>query len=356
VLYSLIYAVVRLLMEVLIVRGRSDARLRAEVLALRHQLRVLERQVGRPRWQPTDRLFLAALSHVLPRPAWRSLLPSPETLLRWHRELVRRKWAAYRRRPPRRRPAPRSELHDLILRLARENAGWGYRRVQGELIKLGHRCSHLTVRKVLRRHGLPPAPRRSQRSWREFVRQHADQILATDFFTVDTVWLTRLYVLFFIEIGSRRVHLAGCTYHPTAAWVVQQARNLAWKLQDGELVARFLLRDRDAKFSAAFDQVFRSEGIKVVRLPYRSPRANSYAERWVGTARREVLDHLLIFGRQQLEKVLSEFIEHYQQARPHQGLGQRRPCEPVDEIRVTTGPVERHDRLGGLLHEYRRAA
>ncbi len=212
------------------------------------------------------------------------------------------------------------------------------------------------MRKVLRRHGLYPAPRRSQHSWCEFVRQHADQILATDFFTVDTVWLTRLYVLFFIEVGSRRVHLAGCTYHPTGAWVVQQARNLVWKLQDGELSARFLLRDRDSKFSAAFDEVFRSEGIEVVRLPYRSPRANAFSERWVGTARREALDHLLIFGRRHLGRVLIEFIGHYHAARPHQGLGQRRPCEPADEVRVRTGPVERRDRLGGLLHEYRRAA
>jgi putative transposase len=356
VLYSPLYAVVRLVLEILIVRSRSDAGLRAEVLALRHQLRVLERQVGRPRWQPTDRLLLTAISRVLPRPAWRSVLPSPETLLRWRRELVRRKWAAYCRRPRRRRPLPRSELHELILRLARENARWGYRRIQGELLKLGHRCSHLTVRKVLRRHGLHPAPRRSQRSWREFVRQHADQILATDFFTVDTVWLTRLYVLFFIEIGSRRIHLAGCTYSPNGAWVVQQARNLAWKLHDGELGARFLLHDRDSKFRAAFDEVFRSEGIEVVRLPYRSPRANSFSERWVGTARREVLDHLLIFGRRQLERVLIEFIEHYHEARPHQGLRLRWPCEPTDEVRVRTGPVECRDRLGGLLHEYRRTA
>jgi transposase InsO family protein len=209
---------------------------------------------------------------------------------------------------------------------------------------------------VLRRHGLFPAPRRGQHSWREFVREHADHILATDFFTVDTVWLTRLYVLFFIEVGSRRVHLAGYTYSPTGACVVPQARNLARRVQDAELGVRFLLRDRDSKFSAAFDEVFRSEGIKVVRLPYRSPRANAFAERWVGTARREVLDHLLIFGRRHLERVLIEFIEHYHLARPHQGLDQRRPGAAADDIRVTAGPVERRDRLGGLLHEYHRAA
>src|SRR5262249_53098788 len=163
------------------------------------------------------------------------------------------------RRP---RQAP-SELHQLILQLARENPRWGYRRIQGELLKLGHRCSHWTVRKVLRRHGLPPATQRGQRSWREFVREHADQMLATDFFCVDTVWMTRLYILFFIEIGSGRVHLAGCTYNPSGQWVVQQARHLAWKLQDSELGAKFLLRDRGAKFSVAFDEVFRSEGVEI---------------------------------------------------------------------------------------------
>ena len=183
-LYSLLYDLLRLLIEILIVRGRGDAKLRAEVLALRHQLGVLERQVGRPRWQPGDRLLLAAISRALPKPAWRSLLPSPETLLRWHRELVRRKWAAYGRRPPRQRAVTKTEIHDLILKLAGENPGWGYRPIQGELRKVGHRCSHQTVRRVLRRHGLLPAPRRSQRSWREFVHQHADQILACDFFTV----------------------------------------------------------------------------------------------------------------------------------------------------------------------------
>jgi putative transposase len=356
VLYSFAYAVVRLLLEILIVRGGSDARLRAEVLALRHQLGVLERQAGPARWQASDRLVPAAISRILPNTAGRSLLPSPETLLRWHRELVRRKWAAYRRRPRRQSVVPVSELHKLILRIAMENPRWGYRRIQGELRKLGHRCSHLTVRKVLRRHRLPPAPRRGQRSWRQFVRQQADQVLAVDFFTVDTVWLTRLYVLFFIEVGSRRVHLAGCSYRPTGAWVVQQARNLVWQLQDGDLVAKFLLRDRDSKFSAAFDEVFRSQGVRVVRLPYRSPRANAFAERWVGTARRELLDHLLIFGRRHLERVLTEFIEHYHKARPHQGLGQRRPHEPAGLIPLMAGLVERSDRLGGLLHEYHRAA
>jgi len=237
---------------------------------------------------------------------------------------------------PPRKPVRFSVLHDLILKLASENEGWGYRRIVGELGKLGHRCSNLTVRKVLRRYGLKPAPRRSQRTWREFVRQHADQILATDFFTVDTVWLTQFYVLFFVEVGSRRVHLAGSTYNPTGEWVVQQARNLAWKLQDGALRAKFLLRDRDSKFTPAFDEIFKSEGVQIIRLPYRRPVANAFAERWVGSARREVLDRMLIFGRRHLEKVLAEYIDHYNHAGPHQGIEQRRPCEPADVIRLPT--------------------
>jgi putative transposase len=211
-------------------------------------------------------------------------------------------------------------------------------------------------RGVLRRHGLPPAPLRAQTSWRQFLHQHADQILATDFITVDTVWLQRLYVLFFIELGSRRVHLAGCTANPSAAWVVQQARQLAWRVAEGELRPRFLLRDRDAKFTRAFDEVFGSEGVEVIQLPVRSPMANSFAERWVGTARRECLDQLLIVGHRHLEYVLGEFVEHYQQARPHQGLGQRTPSGEPALAPLPAGRIVRRDRLGGLIHEYERAA
>jgi putative transposase len=353
----LLYSIVRSLLDLLVFCRKTEAALQIEVLALRHQLRVLERQVHRPRLRAADGLLLSALSRMLPRPAWRSFLVSPETLLRWHRELVHWKWASlYARRPPRGRPRQSAERQELIVRLARENSRWGYRPIQGELLKVGCRCSHGTVRNVLRQHGLLPAPRRGQRSWREFVRQHADQILAVDFFTVETVLLQRLHVLFFLEIGSRCVHLAGCTASPTGAWVVQQARQLAWLLHDGKIQARFLLHDRDSKFTAGFDEVFQSEGVEVIRLPYRSPRANSFAERWVGTARREVLDHLLIFGRRHLEYVLREFVEHYEEARPHQSLGQRTPRQRAPIQASETGPVLRRDRLGGVLDEYFRQA
>jgi len=276
-MFRLIFALCRFLADLLIVRFRSDAQLRAEVVALRHQLRTYERQHGKPRWQPADRIVLVTLSRLISRSARTSFLPSPETLLHWHRELIRRKWAAFRRRPPRLHRQGDPALANLILKLAAENPAWGYRRIQGEAFKLGFRISHMGVAKLLRRHRVPPAPRRGQRSWRQFVRQHAATMLATDFFTVETVWLKTLYVLFFIELGSRRVHLAGVTEHPSGAWVVQQARNLAWKLQDGVLQARLLLHDRDSKFTAAFDQVFTTEGAEVVKLAFRAPRMKAYA-------------------------------------------------------------------------------
>ncbi len=356
-LLALVDGVVRVVLDGLLVCRRTDRSLRLEVVALRQQLRVLERQLDRPRWEIPDRLLLAALSQRLPRPDWRVFLVTPETLLRWHRELAHRKWALFARRRKRfGRPRMPDELKELVLRLARENARWGYRRIQGELGKLGWRCSPGTVRLILQRAGLGPAPQRSRVSWRQFLRQHAEQLLATDFFTVETAWLERLHVLFFLEIGSRRVHYAGCTRHPTTAWVVQQARNLAWKLQEEGRGLKFLLRDRDAKFPAAFDVVFRSEGLQIIRLPYRAPRANAFAERWVGAVRREALDQLLILGRGHLDHVLREFVDHYQRARSHQGLGQRIPGEPLQAEIERTGRVVRRDRLGGLIHEYSRAA
>jgi putative transposase len=314
-LLGLLYSLVRSLLDAVVLGRKADAALRVEVLALRHQLRVLERQIRRPRFQPADRLILAALSRILPRPAWRSFLVSPETLLRWHRELVRRKWALYARRPRRGRPGQSAERQDLNRAPCPGKSEMGISQDPGRAPEAGLPLLDGTVRNVLRRHGLLPAPRRSQRSWREFVRQHADQLLAVDFFTVETVWLQRLHVLFFMQIGNRCVHLAGCTTSPTGAWVVQQARQLAWLLQDGKIRARFLLRDRDAKFTASFDEVFRSECVELIRLPYRSPRANAFAERWVGTVRREVLDHVMIFGRRHLEYVLREFVQRHGRTR-----------------------------------------
>jgi len=211
------------------------------------------------------------------------------------------------------------------------------------------------VRATLRRHRVPPAPqRRRATTWRAFINRHKEQLLACDFFTVETLALKTLHVLFFLEMGTRRVHLAGCTAHPAAAWVTQQARQLAWTLQEAGAPPRFLLHDRDAKFPPTFDTVFVAEGVEVVRTPYRAPTANAYAERWVRSAREECLDHLLIVNEAHLRHVLAAYVVHYNQARPHQGIGQQAPI-PFDE-RSRQGPVRRRDVLGGLIHEYDREA
>jgi putative transposase len=284
-----------------------------EIVVLRHQLQVLRRQVGRPRFRWSDRVLLAAASCHLPRETWRAFLVTPQTVLRWHRELVRRKWSGGAGRRPG-RPSLDEATRRFILRLARENRRWGYQRIQGELAKLGLRVSATAIRTLLGRHGLGPAPRRGGVSWPVFLRQQAASILACDFFTVETVWLKTLYILFFIELGSRRVHLGGCTASPDAAWVTQQAKNSVLGRPDLGGRLRFLVRDRDSKFTPAFDEVFRTEAVRVLRTPVRAPRANAYAERWVRTVRTECLDWLLLLNRPQLERVLRVYVRHYNHA------------------------------------------
>src|SRR6266545_3192675 len=276
----------------------SVAALELENALLRHQLGVLGRTVKRPPLRRRDRVLLAAVSTLLPRERWSVFLVSPQTLLRWHRALVARKWT-YRRRLPG-RPLLDPALRQLVLRLARENSRWGCVRIQGELRKLGIGVGATTIRSILRRSGFGPAPRRQGPSWREFLRTQAQGMVACDFFTVETAWLRTLYVLFVIEHESRRVHLAGVTAHPDGAWKRQQARNLAVEEQLPSV--RFLLHDRDAKFSGPFDELVCSEGVRVVRTPFRAPRANAIAERWVRTVRNECLDHILVFGRGHLER------------------------------------------------------
>jgi putative transposase len=291
----------------LLVRGRrSEFAKDVELLVLRHQLAVLRRQQPRPYVRATDRAFLAARCRLLPRRRCPGLIVTPQTLLRWHRELVRRRWTQPQRTGG--RPPVERRVRELVLRLARENPRWGYPRIAGELLKVGVRISPSTVRRLLLAAGLTPAPRRSGPSWPEFLRRQAASVLACDFFTVETIGLRRYYVLFFIELGSRRVHVAGCTTNPTGAWVTQQARNLSFT---GLLErTRFLIHDRDSKFTAAFDEVFRSEGIKVIQTPIRAPHANAYAERFVRTVRAECLDWLLILGRRHLEHVLCCYVTH----------------------------------------------
>jgi len=343
--------------------GKADEK-DLQIALLRHQVRLLQRWSPRPpRLACWEKLTLAALTARLVRLTNRPrsqlaqvvLLVRPETVLKWHRELVRRKWT-YRRRPASGRPPLDAELEALLLRLATENPRWGYGRLQGELAKLGHALGRSTVRDVLKRRHVPPAPLRGRRAsaWGQFLAQHRAAVLACDCFTVETLFLKTLHILFCLEIGTRRVHLAGCTAHPTAAWITQQARQLAWTLREASAAPRYLIHDRDAKFPPSFDAVFASEGLEIVRTPYRAPNANAYAERWVRSARTECLDHLLIANETHLRRVLTEYVDYYNHARPHQGLEQR--CPVALPAPVRDGPVGRRDRLGGLLHDYYREA
>jgi putative transposase len=338
----------------LLIRSHRSVQVKdIELIVLRHQLDVLRRQVDRPRLRSSDRAFLAAASRLLSPGRRHGLLVTPQTLLRWHRALVRRRWTYARVRPGRR--SIDAEKRELALRFARENPRWGYQRIAGELKKLGLSISPSTVRRLLASAGLGPAPRRSGPSWRGFLRAQAASIVACDFFTVETAFLRRYYVLFFIELQSRRVYLAGCTAHPSARWVAQQARNLV--LVQGVENASFLIHDRDSKFVASFDEVFRSEGTRVILTPVRAPQANAHAERFVRTVRTECLDWLLILGPRQLDQVLRVFVEHYNSERPHRALGRCPPvpAEPPPSPRPGA-PVRRRDRLGGLVHEYYLAA
>jgi putative transposase len=357
VLSKLAYLALCRSVQLLVLLARGDTIKDLEILVLRHQLAVLRRQVSRPRLEPTDRALLAALSRALPRSRWSCFFVKPDTLVRWHRRLVTGAWTYSHGRPG--RPPLDEQLQQLIIRLATENPRWGYQRIQGELQRLGVQVSATAIRTTLRRHGLDPAPRRATMTWRAFLRQQAAGILACDFFTVDTIWLRRLYVLFFIELDTRLVHLAGVTANPDCAWVTQQARNLLQVLEEQGRRVRFLIRDRDGKFCRAFDDVFRWEDAEVVLTPVQAPNANAYAERWVRTVRAECLDWLLIVGRQHLERVLRVYVGHYNRHRPHRALGLQPPNPPALVMLISRDQhdrVHRRDLLGGLLHEYQRAA
>jgi putative transposase len=354
---SLVYVLACRLFELAVLLARGERSKELEILVLRHELSILRRQVRRPQFTPGDRLLLTALSRVLPRRSWRAFFVRPETLLRWHRQLIAKHWTYPHRRPG--RPPIDGEVRELVLRLARENSSWGYVRIVGELRKLGLNVSATLVRNILASAGIPPAPQRGQLAWRSFLRQHAATTLACDFLTVDTVLLRRLYVLVFICIGSRRIEYVACTPNPDGAWMMQQARNLLIDLDDRGQRPRLLIHDRDAKFSRAFDAVFHSDGMRVIRTPLKAPNANAHIERCVGSARRECLDRLLIFSRRQLERVLRVYVRHYNQERPHRALDLQAP-DPSTTPSVRGDPasatVRRHDLLGGLIHEYEAVA
>ena len=349
---SFLYRLVRRVAEFACIHRMDDLARDAEILVLRHQLAILRRQASRPRFSWTDRALIAALAGIVPRERWAAFLVTPETILRWHRALVRRHWIYPHRGPG--RPALPEETVDLIVRLARENPRWGYLRIAGELKKLGVTISKGSVANVLRRHRLPPAPRRAGPTWAEFLRAQAKGILATDFFTVDTVLLRRYYVLFVIEVERRVVHLLGVTTNPNGPWVTQVARNFCTELEEAGPRMRFLIRDRDTKFTASFDEVFASIGSQTVVTPVRAPNANAFSERWVRTLREDCLDHLLVVSGHHLESVLAEYVTHYNRGRPHRSLDLMPPRPST--VPQRGGGVHRRDLLGGLIHEYEIAA
>ncbi len=326
-----------------------------ELIVLRHQNAVLRRQIARPALTDDDRTLLGAIAAALPKGLRQGWIVTPETLLRWHRQRVAKHWT----QPPARRigrPPISAELRHLVIRLANENPTWGHRRIQGELARLGHTIAKTTVWQILTDNGIEPAPNRSDVTWSEFL--HSQAAVACDFFTVDTAFLRRYYVLFFIKVQTREVFYAGVTANPTGAWTTQAARNLF--MGHGERLdgARGLVRDRGSQFVDAFDEVFRTEGFKILRTPVRTPVANAFAERWIGSIRREVLDRTIIWNRRQLERLVGDYIEHYNQHRPHQSLSQRPPTpahEPPKAAPATI-TVLRTSRCDGLVHEYRNAA
>src|SRR5438445_5051095 len=306
-LFAFVYSLLRLLLDV------ADLRLRArdpeaELLLLRRQLRVVRRQVKRPQLDVADRAIMAALSRRVSRAAWIGMLVPPETVLGWHRQLVRRKWAAFGRRRGPGRPGLDSELQKLILEMAKDNPKWGCVRIRGELLKLGHVISATAIRKLLRRNRIGPAPLRSRLSWKAFLRAQASAIVLTDFLSVDTVLLRRLYVLLHMDLATRRVIWFSVTDRPHAFWVIQQARNLCWELAQIGVDARFLVHDHDAKYGGSSDVVFQAEGVEVIRTPIAAPKANAHIERQIGSTRRECLDWILILNRRHLERVLEEWF------------------------------------------------
>ncbi|MER7793310.1 integrase core domain-containing protein [Streptomyces sp. NPDC097640] len=358
---SLVYQVARKPLAFPALLLRRDAAKDAELLVLRHENKVLRRQLTRPvRYEPADRLWFAALSSLIPRYRWANAFPvTPTTLLAWHRRLIARKWDYSKRRARPGRPPTARVVKALVLRLAKENPRWGCRRIQGELIRLGHPVGSTTVWEILTAAGIDPAPRRGGPTWREFLTTQAESIIACDFLHVDLIDLRRVYALVFLEHDTRRLHIAGVTAHPTGPWAVQQARNLAIELGVHVDTLRFLIRDRDAKYTESFDAVFAADDIEVVPTAPRTPRMNAQCERVIGTLRREVLDHLLIWNETHARQILDSYAQHYNRHRPHQARAQLPPLaheHPKPMSDPTTHRLLHTRILGGVINEYRYAA
>jgi transposase len=333
----------------------------AEILLLRHQIAVLQRQsTARPQLSWADRALFAALLSVIPRAVHGKLrlIVTPGTILGWHRDLVRRRWAAKSARKKPGRPRTGRNVAHLVLRMAKDNEHWGYRRIAGELAGLGIAVAPSTVWEILKRHGVDPAPRRSGPGWADFLRPQAEAILALDLFTVDLLDGGKAYVLAAIEHATRRIRILGATTHPGGDWIVQQARNLLMDLDDAGAGVKFVLHDRDGTFHEGFDAVFTAAGMRIVRSGVRMPRMNSIMERWIGGCRRELLDRTLIWNLPHLRRVLAAYERHHNEHRPHRFLHSAAPLKPLPPTVADLDAfrARRHDRIAGVIHEYQQAA
>ncbi len=351
----LLYLIFNRLVGWLVLLGRSSAAKDVELLVLRHEVAVLRRTNPTPRLDWADRAVLAALIRLLPTALRRHRLVTPGTILRWHHRLVAKKWTYPNRSG---RPPIDDAIAALIARMATENKTWGYQRIQGELLKLGHRVGASTIRRVLTQSGISPAPaRHTDTTWRQFLRTQASTMLAVDFFHVDcAVTLQRLYVLFVLEVKSRYVHILDVTAHPDGPWTTQATRNLVLDLGDRVAEFRFLIRDRAGQFTASFDAVLADTDITVVKIPPHCPRANCFAERFVLTVRTELTDRMLIFGQRHLRTVLVEFVGHYNGRRPHRACLLRPPRPNYPIVNLDHERIKRQPILGGLINEYVPAA
>jgi transposase len=339
---------------------REEAWRITEILILRHQLAVLQRrQPCRPKLTWADRALLATLLGVIPKARRHGLrlLVTPDTILRWHRDIVRRRWAAKSSRGKRGRPATRRNIKTLVLRLARENPEWGYRRIHGELAGLGVKIAASTVWEILKKAGIDPAPRRSASTWPQFLRSQSEAILACDFFTADLLDGTQAYVLAAIEHATRRIRIFGVTLHPTGEWTTQQARNIVMDLGEQAHRFKFMIRDRGSNFTTAFDAVLADAGIRIVLCNVQTPRMNAIAERWIGGCRRELLDRTLIWNQDHLRRILRQYEIHHNQHRPHRSLGAAAPLKPLPQpVVLEQYRVRRRTRVRGTIHEYRLVA
>jgi transposase InsO family protein len=334
-----------------------------EILLLRHQLTILQRQLAaagrRPRPDWADRAIIALLLGLVPkaRRAGLRLFVTPDTILRWHRDLLRCRWVK-KSRAKNGRPATHRNVKTLVLRLARQNPAWGYRRIHGELAGLGIAIAASTVWEILKDAGVDPAPRRGSVTWASFLRSQAEGIIAADFFTADLLDGTKVYVLAVIEHAARRIRVLGSTLHPTGQWTAQMARNLVMDLDDAAATVRFLIRDRGFNFTEAFDTVLAAAGIRTVLCNVQTPRMNAIMERWVGSVRRELLNRTLIWNHEHLRQILHDYELHHNTHRPHMSLSSAAPLKPLppNVTDLDTLRVRRTRRASGVINEYRTAA